>query len=148
MLTLQFIQYAEIEGLGSQKRINKILSHAKDDKIVLLEGRLKKTEESELIQKTMEEINDDFKGIELAVINPESKDEKAFKKIRKLLANFLLGNRLGFTIVGPASIVKEIKQDPNKIQLLFDDQKIDEDKITQKTVKMSDKKNSRKKRSE
>jgi hypothetical protein len=29
-----------------------------------------------------------------------------------------LGERQGLTIIGPASIVKEIKKDPNKIQLL------------------------------
>ena len=33
----------------------------------------------------------------------------------------LLGNRQGLTIIGPASIVKEIKQDPDKIQLLTKD---------------------------
>jgi len=29
----------------------------------------------------------------------------------------LLGNRSGLTIIGPANVVKEIKQDPDKIQL-------------------------------
>jgi len=37
--------------------------------------------------------------------------------LRKNLVEFLLGDRQGLTIVGPATIVKEIKQDPDKIQL-------------------------------
>ena len=71
MLTLQFVPYASIESLSSLGRIKKLLKMAEKNKIVLLEGRLKKEEEAELIKTTMEEINEEFKGIELAVIYPE-----------------------------------------------------------------------------
>jgi hypothetical protein len=82
-----------------------------------LEGRLKKEEEADLIAITMEEIDDKFKGIELAVINPESKDENFLKRIRHSFVGALLGDRQGFTIIGPATIVKQIKKDPDKIEL-------------------------------
>jgi len=74
-------------------------------------------EEAELIKKTMETIDDDFKGIEIGVIYPKDKDKDFLNKIRENMINLLLGDRRGFTIMGPATIVKEIKQDPNKIQL-------------------------------
>jgi len=119
MLVLQFIKYSEIEELDSDKRIKKLLNFVKHDKIVVLEGRLKKEEEAALIEKTMESIDKKFTGIELAVIYPdENKDLTFVKRIKKEFINFLLGYRVGMTIVGPASIVTEIKQDPNKIQLL------------------------------
>ena len=35
----------------------------------------------------------------------------------------LLGDREGITIIGPASVVKEIRRDPNKIQLFTFDLK-------------------------
>lgn len=111
----------EIESLSSIGRIRKLLNAVKEDKIVLLEGRLKKEEEAELIKTTMEEINADFKGIELAVIYPSAHNDAAFKKIKQGFINMLLGDRQGLTIIGPASIVKEIKKDPNKIQLLTSD---------------------------
>ena len=57
MLTLQFIPYAEIENLDSKQRINKLLKIVKEEKIVVLEGKLRSEEEAGLIQKTMEEIN-------------------------------------------------------------------------------------------
>jgi len=116
-LTLQFVPYVEIESLSSLGRIRKLLNAVKEDKIVLLEGRLKKEEEAELIKTTMEEINSEFKGIELAVIYPEAHNMAAFKKMKQQFINALLGDRQGLTILGPASIVKEIKKDPNKIQL-------------------------------
>ncbi|MFH1668863.1 MAG: DUF2073 domain-containing protein [Candidatus Woesearchaeota archaeon] len=123
-LTLQFIPYIEIEGLSSIGRIRKLLNAVKEDKIVLLEGRLRKEEETELIKTTMEEINSEFKGIELAVIYPESHNMAFFRKAKQQFINVLLGDRQGLTIVGPASVVKEIKKDPNKIQLFTTDAKI------------------------
>ncbi len=122
-LTLQFIPYAEIENLSGLGRIRKILNAVKENKIVLLEGRLRKEEEAELIKATMEEINKEFKGIELAVIDSSGKNSDAVRKIRHKVINMLLGDRQGLTIVGPATIVKEIKKDPNKIQLLTADSK-------------------------
>ncbi|HLC98935.1 MAG TPA: DUF2073 domain-containing protein [Candidatus Nanoarchaeia archaeon] len=116
-LTLQFIPYTEIEDLSSLGRIKKLLKMAKENKIVLLEGRLKKEEEAELIKTTMEEINDEFKGIELGVIYPGKGEGDFVKRIKSSFVEMLLGNRMGITIIGPASIVKEIKKDPNKIEL-------------------------------
>ncbi|MBD3319431.1 DUF2073 domain-containing protein [Candidatus Woesearchaeota archaeon] len=114
MVTIQFMPYTEIEDLTSVGRIRKLLNIAKDNKIVLLQGRLKAEEEAELIQATMEEINKDFKGIELAVIEPKEK-EGGFKGF---FTNLFLGDRLGMTVIGPATVVKSIKRNPNKIELL------------------------------
>ncbi|MEA3514777.1 MAG: DUF2073 domain-containing protein [Nanoarchaeota archaeon] len=122
MVTLQLVPYSEIELLSSLGRIRKLLNIAKEDKIVLLQGRLKKEEEAELIKVTMEEINKDFRGIELAVIDATSNSRlNGFKKVRASVVNALLGERQGLTIIGPASIVKEIKRDPTKIELLTND---------------------------
>jgi len=124
MLTLQFIPFQEIEKLDSKERINKLLKVVKEEKIILLEGSIKPEEQSELIRRTMEDINDKFKGIEISPIYFENKEDKDFiKKIKEKLLNLLLGDRKGFTIIGPATIVKEIKQDPDKIQLLTQDSK-------------------------
>ena len=117
-LTLQFIPYTDIESLKSPERVERFLQIVKKNKIILLEGKLQAQEEAELIRRTMEDIDDKFKGIEISPILAERKDEALMKKLKENLINLLLGNRRGFTIIGPASIVKEIKQDPEKIQLL------------------------------
>lgn len=120
MVTLTLLPYSEIEDLSSVGRIRKILNIAKENKIVLLQGRLRKEEEAELIKATMEEINRDFKGIELAVIDPSASKKKStgIDKIKNDLFNIMLGSRNGLTVVGPASVVKQIKRNPNKIELL------------------------------
>ncbi|MBU0615223.1 MAG: DUF2073 domain-containing protein [Nanoarchaeota archaeon] len=123
MLTLQFVPYSEIEDLGPARRVKKLLDIAKENKIVLLEGRLKKEEEADLIAITMEEIDEKFKGIELAVINPQKKDMGFLRSIKAGMISMLLGDRQGFTIIGPATVVKEIKKDPDKIQLYTQENK-------------------------
>jgi len=119
LVTLRILPYTEIEHLSSLGRIRKILNIAKENKIVLMQGRLRKEEEAELIKTTMEEIDKTFKGIELAVIYPsENKETGIFASIKNGIINTLLGDRQGLTIVGPATIVKQIKKDPKKIELL------------------------------
>jgi hypothetical protein len=120
MLTFEFVPYANIANLDSQTRINTLLELVKQDKIVLLEGRLKEKEEAELIKKTMESINEKFSGIELGVIHTQKKDGFT-KRFHDVIVKLLLGDREGFTIMGPANIIKEIKKDPNKIQLFTKD---------------------------
>jgi hypothetical protein len=120
MLTLQYVPYHEIEHMTSSNRVRKILKLVKEDKVVLLEGRLKKHEEAELIKSTMELINDSFKGIELGVLHPERKDISMLEKLKHRIVDFLMGDLRGLTIIGPATVLKEIKQDPDKIQLFAD----------------------------
>ena len=118
MLTLQYIPYHEFAPLNMDDKLRKVLRSVKEDKIILIEGRLDSLEESELIKRTMQHIDKKFKGIEIASIDYDFKNLDAFEKIKKNLANLLLRRRSGLTIVGPATIVKEIRRDPTKIELL------------------------------
>ena len=124
MVTFQFVPYQEIEGLSSAKRINKLLKIVKENKIVLLQGRLKKEEEADLIEITMEEVTEKFKGVELSVIYPEkSLEGDMLSKMKSGFMNTLLGDRQGFTVIGPASIIKKIEKNPNKIELFTQEKK-------------------------
>jgi len=117
MVTIQFVPYSDIEGLSGIGRIRKLLNIAKANKIVFLQGRLRKEEEAELIKVTMEEINQKFKGIELAVIQPTNTAKDGFQKLKYDILGMFFGDTQGFTVIGPSSIVKGIKKDPNKIEL-------------------------------
>lgn len=123
MLTVQIVPYSTIENLSSIGRIRKLLNLTKEDKLVLLQGKLKKEEEVELIKATMEEINREFKGIELAVMDSTSNNLTGINKLKNDLLNAVLGNRQGLTVIGPANIVKKIKQDPNNLQVIIEDSK-------------------------
>ena len=119
--SIQFIPYSEIRGLDSTQRIKKILGIVFGNNILLIQGRLEPTEETRLIEDTMAMIGHvkNFKGIELAVIGGNG-NEGVLGKMRQGLVNAIAGGDVGaITIVGPATIVKEIKRNPKKIELLL-----------------------------
>jgi hypothetical protein len=119
--SIQFLPFSEIKGLNSDERIKKVLGIILDNHILILQGRLTASEEARLIGDTMAMIGhiQSFKGIELAVISGNGK-EGFFGKMGKGIANVLAGGDFSaITIIGPASIVKEMKRNPKKIELLL-----------------------------
>ena len=123
-LTLQFVPYSDISSLNSVERIKKLLKVVLDNRIVLLQGKLKADEESRLIEDTMALIGNvkGFKGIELAVLSPKESGS-VVGNFKRGLARMLVGENDSITIIGPASIVREMRRDPTKIQLLLKDKR-------------------------
>jgi hypothetical protein len=120
-LSLQVLPYSEIQNLTIVERVKKILNITLGNKIVLLQGRLRPEEEARLIEDTMAMVDHvkNFKGIELAVVEPNVKNFGIMDKMKYGIAKRLVGDSSALTVVGPASVVKEIKRDPKKIELLL-----------------------------
>jgi len=60
-----------------------------------------------------------FKGIELAVIEPNMDKTGFVQKFKRNIAKSLVGHTNSLTIIGPAAIVKDIKRDPSKLEVLL-----------------------------
>lgn len=120
-LSLHVLPFSEIQYLSITDRIKKILKLILGNKVVILQGRLKVEEEIRLVEDTMAMIDHvkKFKGIELAVIEPNMRDANLLDKMRHGLANKLAGGVSALTIIGPATIVKEIKKDPRKLEVFL-----------------------------
>ena len=120
-LSLQVIPFAELRELSISERVKKILGLVLNDKIVIVHGRLRAEEEARLIEDTMAMVDHvkSFKGIELAVIEPDLREESIIVRMRHNLAKTLVGDSSALTVIGPASIIKEIKRDPKKIELFL-----------------------------
>lgn len=120
-LSLHVIPFSEVKDLGIAERVKKILNLVLGNKIVILHGRLRAEEEARLIEDTMALVDHvkSFKGIELAVIEPDLKNETILIKMKYGIAKRLVGDSSAITVIGPASIIKEIKRDPKKIELLL-----------------------------
>ena len=119
--SIQFLPYSEIRDLNSHERIRRILNIVLGNNILFIQGRLKSEEEARLIGDTMAMIGHikDFKGIELAVIGGNG-EMSILDRMRSGLIKALSKGDLGaITIIGPATIVKEIKRNPKKIELLL-----------------------------
>ncbi len=119
-LTIHFMPYSEIASLGSLERIKRILGLVLENKLIILQGRLKPEEETKLIENTMTLIGNikDFQGIEISSLSG-SVEKTIFEKIRRNIVKILIGEQDSITLIGPANLVKEIRKDPKKIELIL-----------------------------
>ena len=120
-LTLQFLPYSQIASLDSTRRIKKLLDIILANKVIIIQGRLEPDEETRLIEDTMVMVGKikGFKGIELAVISPNPDERDVLSKLRYGLANALVGNTDSLTVIGPASVIKDMKKDPKKLEVMM-----------------------------
>jgi hypothetical protein len=120
-LTIHFMPYSEIANEDAIGRIKKIMGLVLDQKIIILQGRLLPDEEARLIENSMTLIGNikGFQGIEIAAISGENDNRGLFNKVRHNIAKILVGEQDAITIIGPASVVKEITKDPKKIELML-----------------------------
>lgn len=119
-LTIQYIPFEEVSDLDSERKIQKLIRIVKQNKLVLMEGTLTSQEEADLIEETMETIDSKFKGVEITSFNPLEKNTKQIQdRLKQMFIEAIFGRRRGLTIIGPANIVREIRKDPNRIQLFL-----------------------------
>jgi hypothetical protein len=120
-LTIHFMPYSEILREDAIGRIKKIMGLVLDNKIIILQGKLKPDEEVRLIENSMTLIGNirGFQGVEIATISGEDGQGSLFHKVRRNIAKILVGEQDIITIIGPATIVKEMKKNPSKIELLL-----------------------------
>jgi hypothetical protein len=120
-LSLHVLPFSEVSELGISERVKKILDLVLGNKIVILHGRLRAEEEARLIEDTMALVDHvkNFSGIELAVIEPDMSDKNVVFKMRHGIAKKLIGDNSSLTVIGPASVIKDIKRDPKKLELML-----------------------------
>jgi len=120
-LTIHFMPYSEIAYEDAIGRIKKIMGIVLKGKIIILQGKLRPDEEARLIENSMTLIGniEGFQGIEIAGLSGENENRGLFEKVRHNIAKILVGEQDAITIIGPASVVKEMTQDPKKIELML-----------------------------
>lgn len=109
-LEIEFLSSNMLKEKRGYEKISFILYKIKEGKILILEEPLTMIEQSKLIEETMIGVDDKFKGIEVASLGEENKSFAS-----KIAA--LLGIRKGITVIGPATVIKRLRQEkePQKI---------------------------------
>ena len=120
-LTIHFMPYSEIAREDTVGRIKKILGIVLKGKIIILQGKLKIEEEAKLIENSMMLIGnvEGFAGIEIASLSGENENRGMFEGVRRNIAKILIGEQDAITVIGPASVVGEMKKDPKKVELML-----------------------------
>lgn len=117
-MAMQILSYELIKRLDSEKRVKKILDVVKKGDIVMIEGKLAPEEETKLISSALANVSGKFSGIEVAYLD-SLKSSSFLEGIRDKILKVIAKDRFGITVVGPSKIIKEIKMDPNKLEILF-----------------------------
>src|SRR5690606_28218573 len=108
-LKMDFLSSKALEDKSSIEKISLIIDRVKDGDILVLEGSLSPSEEAELIETTMREIDvDNFVGIDIYTLE---KDEKAFLGLSKR-------RTVGLTIIGPANVMRTVKKKSNFLSMI------------------------------
>lgn len=128
MLSFKYIPYREHSRLDIDQKLTKIFNVVKKDKIVLMQGKLGPKGEAKLIEKTMGKITIDFPGISFCTVYPNKKKnikkKESFIKntsgaVSDIIYNSFMGKRDCLTIIGPATIIKDIRRNPSQIDLFI-----------------------------
>ncbi len=117
-LELEFISSDMLGEKISDDRVKYILQRVKKNKILVVEETLSAREEAQLIEATMNQINDQFTGIEISTLK-----DKTEGGLKQRLIKLLGGSTGGLTVIGPSKLIKRIKQEPQQITMLAGEKK-------------------------
>jgi hypothetical protein len=117
-LGVQVLSYELMKNVESNKKVDKILDGVKSGDVVLIEGRLSSDEELELTTKALKNVSGKFSGVEIAFLS-STNSKSILEKVKDNIIKILAKDRFGITVVGPSKVIKEIKMDPNKLEILF-----------------------------
>ena len=108
-ISFNLVSKNKLSSLSSDEKLKFILKEVKKGKILVLEYGLTAMEQTNLIENTMKEIEQDtFIGVELQ--GYESDNPTFFQKI------FGVGKRPRMTLIGPADLLHMVRKDNNMIQ--------------------------------
>jgi len=117
-IEIEFISSEILDPMSKEERMRYILDHIKKNKILVVEESLSSTEEAELIEATMKQIDEKFSGIEVSTLR-----EKTEGSLREMLIRLLGGRTGGLTVIGSSKLITKIKKEPQRISLFAEREK-------------------------
>jgi len=112
-IEIEFISSNVLKSKTDKEKMDFILNKIKAGKILVVEESLSSLDESKLIEATMNQIDEKFRGIEVSTLR-----ESNVNGIREKVIRFLGGKTGGLTVIGPSKLIKKIKKEPQRISLL------------------------------
>lgn len=108
-ITFNLISRQKFEKLSSTEKLTYIIREVKEGRILVLEHGLTATEQAQLIEHTMKEINHDtFIGIEIS--GYENEKAGFFQRV------FGVSKKPRMTVIGPAHLLRLVHKDNDMIQ--------------------------------
>jgi hypothetical protein len=125
-VTIEFMSGEKLSDKNFKEKLDLVLEKVSDNSVIVLDETWTPDEKRELIQKSMEEVDEDFPGVEFMGLNSE---ESKFDKVRNMFYEKILNEtyRNGLTIVGNSRVMEKIKEERDTVSFLakLEDQKQD-----------------------
>jgi len=114
------IEFLSKEGLSEDEfddKLKFILEKVKDNAVLVLEEAWTPEEKRKLIENSMEEVDDDFPGVEFMGFDAYS---SRFAKAKQVFYDKVLDQkyRRGLTIVGNSRVMEKIKEEKDSVSFL------------------------------
>jgi uncharacterized protein len=125
-IPINLISRDSLESLGSDERVEFVLTEVKEGKVLILEMGLSAMEEARLIEHTMKQIDHEtFIGIEIQSYSNAFSRDTTITWLDRLLKRKKTPR---MAVIGPANLLRTIHKDGNVIQtmLITHEQVIDE----------------------
>jgi hypothetical protein len=116
-VTIEFLSRDKLSTEEFQEKLSLVLEKVKDDSVLVLEESWTPEEKKQLIQDSMEEVDDDFPGVEF--LGLESGVNR-LEKMRNLVYEKVFNEkyRKGLTIVGNSRVMEKIKEERDTVSFL------------------------------
>ncbi|MFB6245011.1 MAG: DUF2073 domain-containing protein [Candidatus Nanohaloarchaea archaeon] len=120
------IEFLSKEGLSEDEfddKLDLILDKVKDNAVLVLEEAWTPEEKRRLIENSMEEVDEDFPGVEFMGFEADS---SRLQKAKSMFYDKVLNEkyRKGLTIVGNSRVMEKIKEEKDSVSFLA---KLEED---------------------
>lgn len=112
-IKIEFLSRNVLRDKGFEEKLDMIIDKVRDDNIIVLEEALTPDEKTQLIERSVSEVDEEFPGIEFSGFDPDEGFMDRF--IRKLTGQ---PQSDGLLIVGSSRIMDKVKEDKDAISLL------------------------------
>lgn len=116
-VTIEFLSRTKLQEKSFDEKVEAVIERVKDNAVLVLEEGWSHEEERRLIQNAMDEIDEDFPGIEFLGLNDR---ESKFKRAKKMFYEKVLNEqyRGGITIVGNSRVMEKVKKERDAVSFL------------------------------
>ncbi len=110
---IEFLSKLRLQEKAFEDKLDMIMDGVKDENILVLEEALTPQEKTQLIEKSMEECDEDFPGIEFSGFDAR---ENWIEKILGTITGKPQKN--GLLIVGSSDVMEKVEEDKDAISMI------------------------------
>ncbi|MFB6175004.1 MAG: DUF2073 domain-containing protein [Candidatus Nanohalobium sp.] len=116
-VTIEFLSKEKLTEQEFSKKLDLVLEKVQDNAVLVLEEAWTPDEKSQLIQSSMEQVDEDFPGVEFLGLDAGT---SRLDRAKRLFYDKLLDQeyRRGLTIVGNSRVMEKIKEEKDTVSFL------------------------------